>query len=182
MISTSHLITSNNDVKSLQSEDLLVDQVGKTVAISLDRELKHLSPKVLNRLEMSRSLALSKQKISSKSSSNLTSKLDLFEIKSSINWFGMIVVTAIALYFVANWQQNSRIQDIADLDKALLSDSVPPDAYADEGFKVYLKEMIRRKDSEAEKMEAEQNTDKESVSSNENIVNSEAVKDASQNP
>jgi len=42
--------------------DLLIDQVGKTVARSLDKELAHLSPKVLQNLEKSREKALSVQK------------------------------------------------------------------------------------------------------------------------
>ena len=44
--------------KELTSEELFEDQIGKTVARSLDKELNHLSPKVLQRLEKSRQIAI----------------------------------------------------------------------------------------------------------------------------
>jgi len=37
---------------------------------------------------------------------------------------------------------SARINDLAEVDSALLSDSVPPTAYADEGFKLFLNKMI----------------------------------------
>ncbi|WP_269460294.1 DUF3619 family protein [Polynucleobacter necessarius] len=40
---------------------------------------------------------------------------------------------------IAQWQDDSRINDIAEVDAALLSDDVPPDAYADNGFMAFLK-------------------------------------------
>jgi len=175
MNTTNQIHLTDEHSGAFQSEELMVDQIGKTVAISLDRELKHLSPRVLARLEKSREEALAKQKISSHVRS--TSSFDLLNFKSSINWIGMILVTAIVLYFVVDWQSNSRISAIADLDTAILSDSVPPDAYADEGFKVFLKEMIKRKESEKEQLDM----NKAAVTVEE-TAHTAAVKDASQNP
>lgn len=175
MNTTNRIHLTGEDSRELQSDDLIIDQIGKTVAISLDRELKHLSPRILARLENSREIALAKQKKSSQVQA--TRSFDLLNLKSSINWIGMILVTAIVLYFVVDWQSNSRISDIADLDTALLSDSVPPDAYADEGFKVFLKEMIQRKASEKEQLDM----NKAAVTV-EDTAHTAAVKDASQNP
>ncbi|SMC51628.1 DUF3619 family protein [Polynucleobacter kasalickyi] len=175
MNTTNQIHLTDEHASGYQSEELIVDQIGKTVAISLDRELKHLSPRVLARLENSRAIALSKQKKSSQASSSST--FDLLNLRSSVNWIGMILVTAIVLYFVVDWQSNSRISDIADLDTAILSDSVPPDAYADEGFRVFLKEMIQRKESEKE--QADMNKTPVMVEDSAHTV---AVKDASQNP
>ena len=175
MNTTNQILLSGEESHSLQSQDLIIDQIGKTVAVSLDKELKHLSPHVLARLENAREIALTKQKISSRTYSSAT--FDLLNLRSSINWVGMLLVTSIVLYFVVDWQQNSRISDIADLDTAILSDSVPPDAYADEGFRVFLKEMIQRK--ETEKEQAIKNKDQITV---QDTAHTEAVKDASQNP
>ncbi len=175
MNTTNQIHLTGEDTREFQSDDLIIDQIGKTVAISLDRELKHLSPRVLARLENSREIALAKQKKSSQVQTKRT--FDLLNLKSSINWIGMILVTAIVLYFVVDWQSNSRISDIADLDTALLSDSVPPDAYADEGFKVFLKEMIQRKASEKEQLDINKLT-----VTVEETAHTAAVKDASQNP
>jgi hypothetical protein len=36
------------------------------------------------------------------------------------------------------------LSDIVEVDAAILSDSVPPDAYADDGFKLFLKNMLAR--------------------------------------
>jgi hypothetical protein len=175
MNTTNQIVLTGDGSNSLQSQDLIVDQIGKTVAVSLDRELKHLSPRVLTRLENAREIALTKQKRSSRTS--VSGTFDLLNLRSSINWVGMLLVTSIVLYFVIDWQQNSRISDIADLDTAILSDSVPPDAYADEGFRVFLKEMIQRK--ETEKEQAIKNKDQITV---QDTAHTEAVKDASQNP
>jgi hypothetical protein len=49
------------------------------------------------------------------------------------------VVLVFGLIGIAQWQDDSRINDIAEVDAALLSDDVPPDAYADGGFLAFLK-------------------------------------------
>ena len=59
---TSNSILETSLANHLESDALFVDQIGKTVARSLDRELAHLSPKVLQRLEQSRELALTQKK------------------------------------------------------------------------------------------------------------------------
>lgn len=159
------------------NDDLYVDQIGKTVAMSLDRELKHLSPKVLMRLESARVTALSQQKKSTKTKYTPSLAESFFNLRLSINWAGMLLITAIVLYFVADWQKNSRIDNIAAIDTAILSDTVPPDAYADEGFRMYLKAMIKRLDSEAEKDALAKQT-----LTTEETIRAEAVKEASQNP
>jgi hypothetical protein len=45
----------------------------------------------------------------------------------------------LGLLAIAEWQQDARINDIAAVDIALLSDDVPPDAYMDSGFLAFLK-------------------------------------------
>jgi hypothetical protein len=50
-----------------------------------------------------------------------------------------LAVLVFGLIGIAQWQQDSRINDIAELDVALLTDDVPPDAYADSGFLGFLK-------------------------------------------
>jgi hypothetical protein len=118
--------------------DLLIDQVGKTVARSL--ELAHLSPKVLQNLEKSREKALSVQK-----KSNQALSTGFFNINyESFNWLGTLLLICITVFLIADWQQQARLSDIVEVDAAILSDSVPPDAYADDGFKLFLKNMLAR--------------------------------------
>jgi hypothetical protein len=56
-----------------------------------------------------------------------------------LSWFAPFIVLALGLLAIAEWQQDARINDIAAVDIALLSDDVPPDAYMDSGFLAFLK-------------------------------------------
>ena len=57
----------------------------------------------------------------------------------TLGWMAPLVVLVFGLIGIAQWQDDSRINDIAEVDAALLSDDVPPDAYADSGFLAFLK-------------------------------------------
>ncbi len=57
----------------------------------------------------------------------------------TLGWIAPLVVLVFGLIGIAQWQDDSRINDIAEVDAALLSDDVPPDAYADSGFMAFLK-------------------------------------------
>ena len=57
----------------------------------------------------------------------------------TVGWIAPLVVLVFGLIGIAQWQDDSRINDIAEVDAALLSDDVPPDAYADSGFLAFLK-------------------------------------------
>jgi hypothetical protein len=74
-------------------------------------------------------LAMNQGGSSSQSSSNW----------SRLSWFAPFIVLALGLLAIAEWQQDARINDIAAVDIALLSDDVPPDAYMDSGFLAFLK-------------------------------------------
>ncbi|MNR57422.1 hypothetical protein D3C85_1782000 [compost metagenome] len=40
---------------------------------------------------------------------------------------------------IYQWQQQKRVEELADVDAAMLLDDLPPTAYADQGFHVFLK-------------------------------------------
>ncbi len=135
-------------VNPLTSDDLYVDQIGKTVARSLDKELAHLSPKVLQRLEKSREIALSQQKLGSSPRVQVRSSKGGF--LPNLSSISPILVVLLLVFGIAQWQQNARINDIAEVDTAILTDSVPPDAYADDGFRLFLKKMMIPSDTKPE--------------------------------
>ena len=58
---------------------------------------------------------------------------------TTFGWLAPLIVVVFGLIAIAQWQQESRINDIAEVDAALLTDDVPPDAYADSGFMAFLK-------------------------------------------
>lgn len=49
-----------------------------------------------------------------------------------------VLALAIALAGVAYWEDQERKAELADIDAAMMSDSLPLDAYLDHGFNAYL--------------------------------------------
>ena len=58
---------------------------------------------------------------------------------SLTSWLIPIAVVVFGLVAISEWQEEQRIKDIANVDIALLTDDVPPDAFVDNGFMAYLK-------------------------------------------
>lgn len=50
-----------------------------------------------------------------------------------------LLALGVGLAGIYHWQQQKRIDELADIDAAMLLDDLPPTAYADEGFHVFLK-------------------------------------------
>lgn len=50
-----------------------------------------------------------------------------------------LIVLVVGLIGIAQWQQQKRIEELADIDAAMLVDDLPPSAYADQGFSAFLK-------------------------------------------
>lgn len=50
-----------------------------------------------------------------------------------------VLVLAGGLLLIHDWQSRSQVEAAAEIDTALLTDSVPPDAYSDPGFVEFLK-------------------------------------------
>ncbi|MGO4302777.1 DUF3619 family protein [Cupriavidus sp. RAF12] len=50
-----------------------------------------------------------------------------------------LVVLVVGLIGIYHWQQQKRVEELADVDAAMLLDDLPPTAYADQGFHVFLK-------------------------------------------
>ena len=126
------------------------DRIGSAVRECLDGSTAQLPSRVTDRLYLARlaamaarkpefvpqlqqllrpQLALNQGGNSSQPSSNW----------SRLSWFAPFIVLALGLLAIAEWQQDARINDIAAVDIALLSDDVPPDAYMDSGFLAFLK-------------------------------------------
>lgn len=50
-----------------------------------------------------------------------------------------LVALGAGLMGIYHWQQQKRVEELADVDTAMLLDDLPPTAYADQGFHVFLK-------------------------------------------
>ena len=133
-----------------QDPQFEADRIGSAVRECLDGSTAQLPSRITDRLYHARLSAMAARKpefvpqlqqllrpqlamnqggSSSQSSSNW----------SRLSWFAPFIVLALGLLAIAEWQQDARINDIAAVDIALLSDDVPPDAYMDSGFLAFLK-------------------------------------------
>ncbi len=147
-----------------ERQDLAQDQFGKLVAKNLDQNLGNISPKAKLRLEKARELAISKKKPEKAfawanrmklAGTNSTSGGSNGKWLRGASLIAPMIALTIGLLGIYQWQQDARINDIADVDTALLTDEVPPDAYADNGFLVFLKNLSKE--------EQEQNSSSEST-------------------
>jgi hypothetical protein len=122
------------------------DQFGRASAALLTQGAQTLPAGIKDRLHAIRMKALSVRKAEKvlvqkpafagamgSYSSNSNSLWD------TVGWLAPLVVLVFGLIGIAQWQNDSRIIDIAEVDAALLTDDVPPDAYADSGFLAFLK-------------------------------------------
>lgn len=158
---TKNSLTSSNFEISLQDEiqrDIAQEHLGRLVAKSLDQNLENLPAHLTQRLEKARELAISKKKpeksyawkfsfnFAGVNTSSASSKSGQSSWLKNLGSIAPIIVLLVGLAGIAQWQEDARIDDIADIDAALLSDEVPPDAYADNGFWVFLKNLAHQDD------------------------------------
>ena len=125
------------------------DEFGRASAALLSQGAQSLPASIKDRLYEARKKALAvrkPEKVRIKSpvlagtsgnwAGNFKSSSNLWD---TLGWAAPLVVLAFGLIGIAQWQNESRINDIAEVDAALLTDDVPPDAYADSGFMAFLK-------------------------------------------
>ncbi|MBU3582051.1 DUF3619 family protein [Polynucleobacter sp. AP-Capit-er-40B-B4] len=122
------------------------DQFGQASAALLRQGAQTIPQNIKDRLYSARMKALSVKKpekvriqkqVLAGSGRNWTSGSS--STWDTLGWIAPLVVLVFGLIGIAQWQDDSRINDIAEVDAALLSDDVPPDAYADSGFMAFLK-------------------------------------------
>lgn len=122
------------------------DQFGQASAALLHQGAHTIPQNIKDRLYAARMKALSVKKpekvriqkqVLAGSGRNWTSGSS--SAWDTLGWIAPLVVLVFGLIGIAQWQDDSRINDIAEVDAALLSDDVPPDAYADSGFMAFLK-------------------------------------------
>jgi len=129
-----------------QLTETQADQFGRASAALLNQGAQSLPAGIKDRLHAARMKALSVRKTekvfankpvfagaAGNWSSGSNGMWDMF------GWIAPLAVLVFGLIGIAHWQNDSRINDIAEVDAALLSDDVPPDAYADNGFLAFLK-------------------------------------------
>ena len=125
------------------------DKFGRASAAILSQGAQSLPVEIKDRLHAARMKALSvrkPEKVRAQSWAFAGNSGNWFSgsrgsngIWDTLGWAAPLVVLVFGLIGIAQWQDESRINEIAEVDAALLTDDVPPDAYADSGFMAFLK-------------------------------------------
>jgi hypothetical protein len=113
------------------------DQFGRASAALLSQGARNLPTDIKDRLHAARKKVFAKKAVFAGNTGHLSSNSK--GIWDTVGWAAPLVVLVFGLIGIAQWQNDSRITDIAEVDAALLTDDVPPDAYADSGFLAFLK-------------------------------------------
>lgn len=127
-----------------------LERIGMATRALLSESIRQLPSHVTDRLYQARLAALTARKLEAvplvtritNSNLGLAHGGQFSDSRSAWNtlgWIAPFIVLIFGLIAIADWQQESRINDIAAVDVALLSDDVPPDAYMDGGFLAFLK-------------------------------------------
>lgn len=120
----------------------LADQYGRAVAMRLSAGTDELPHEVRERLRAARVRALQARKteaaplVVGRAGSASLAFGGLFHRIASIL---PLVVLAAGLVFIHTIQTDRRASELAEVDAELLTDDLPPAAYADPGFVQYLK-------------------------------------------
>jgi len=129
-----------------QNLDPVEQEFGKRVTRLLNAQSENLSSDIQSRLRDARATALSRAKAEPVFVAQLQTTHRGFRnsswnkpIWSFTGWLVPVTVVVLGLIAITEWQEDLRINDIANVDIALLTDDVPPDAFVDNGFMAFLK-------------------------------------------
>ncbi|HEY0202253.1 MAG TPA: DUF3619 family protein [Burkholderiaceae bacterium] len=142
-------ITQNNPHEALQ------DRFGRRLAARLDQAIDPLDYDITERLRAARMQALAKRKVAQPQfkPANQT-VINRNGPTATLGWRGgprgawwgpivasvvPILVLAAGLFVINANQAEDQAREVADVDTALLTDDLPPTAYADPGFLQFLK-------------------------------------------
>ncbi len=126
------------------------DRFGKSVAARLNRATADLPYEVSERLRAARSQAMARRKpVSAYAAASVlsagggTAVLGLRD--EGVSWWNRIasalplLVLAAGLVAIHVVQNDHRAREVAEVDAAILTDDLPPSAYADPGFAQFLR-------------------------------------------
>ena len=129
-----------------------MDRFGSLIAYRLSEATDDLPRDISERLRAARVRAVAARNLSSlkgvpyASVSNGT----LLMGNERLGGWGRLAATAplvalvLGLVFISIIQDDRQASELAEIDSAILTDDLPPSAYADPGFTVFLKNEIRK--------------------------------------
>jgi hypothetical protein len=125
------------------------DQFGRRVAARLDSGSAQLPHDITERLRAARVRAVAQRKLSSlQTASSLSASGGQASLSMDDEGLGLwnriasalpLILLAAGLIAIHVEQNDRRAREVAEVDAALLTDDLPPAAYADPGFVQFLK-------------------------------------------
>ncbi|MBJ7379898.1 MAG: DUF3619 family protein [Polynucleobacter sp.] len=142
----------NTSSRTDQAKNLGLDEdsFGRRAVALLEEGSRRLDDPIQNKLYQARVRALaiarehnlglvSNSLLASPTNLGFSSFLNRNPLWSTLGWLAPLSVLVFGIMLIGEWQNDQRINDIAAVDLALLTDEVPPVAYTDDGFLAYLK-------------------------------------------
>jgi hypothetical protein len=124
--------------------------LAQKIRLRLDRTTDQLSPHIVGRLAAARSAAMAAATRSNPSPRSLPSRAAALLASDRPPLWWRLSATAVpalllvlGVFLVDAVQQEQSVEEIAEIDSALLTDDLPLVAYADHGFGVYIKNTRR---------------------------------------
>ena len=115
---------------------------------ALNESAENIPESTLNRLSNARKIAISRKKQENAVAvfvpKGILAGNSGFSFQGPNSWFGKLgvalpmLVLIVGLFGIYEYEQKQRINDLAEIDAAVLVDELPPDAYLDTGFSAYL--------------------------------------------
>ena len=134
----------------------VLDQLGSRMARALDAQAAPLPHDVRERLRWARQRALATQKrprpvprLLAQGDGTLGLAGQGFEPMAPWRWLAALIpllVLLTGLDLLLTQAQDQRISEIAQIDAQMLSDDIPPAAYADPGFLQFMQEARRQQE------------------------------------
>ena len=135
---------------SLPDRDGLEARFGVRVASMLGERAQSTAPDISERLRFAREQALSRAQAARRQVQAATAPVVVSRGRSAALasplgwWFKLgsampLALLVLGLAGIAHVHDKAQIAAVAEVDAALLSDDLPPDAYTDPGFAEYLK-------------------------------------------
>ena len=133
----------------LTDDDLLVSRVGARLAAGLNQQTAALPHDITERLRVSREQAVARARLAQRQDATAAALITLPGGEALLGgppaWWQRLatllplVVLVAGLVLIGQWTTRAQVLAAADIDTVLLSDDLPPDAYADPGFAEFLK-------------------------------------------
>ena len=134
--------------------DILQDRYGLKTASYLSAGTADLPYDISERLRAARAQAVAVRKISKVRSATVIATTTMggstlswgsdegFSLWSRIGSVLPLIALVVGLLAISSLQTDKLVQELAEVDSALLTDELPPDAFSDPGFVQFLKTTL----------------------------------------